>query len=158
MTVVQLKQRAACVNCGELGHNCDCGAPLRKAKKAIAENPGRSDEAIAEAIGVKLATVIKARKGKKRGRKKKPRPPKQLSACDTDWETYQEEGEPDQVMRARAVDWQLKEALRLVRDFALLRPGTKASEIRNKHIQDAVSISRAWKKLADALTLKQGGL
>jgi hypothetical protein len=45
----------------------------------------------------------------------------------------------------------------LAEEFALLRPGTKASDIKNKHVQAVVTISRKWKKLAATLQDKQGG-
>jgi hypothetical protein len=67
--IVQRVTRAlACSACGAAGEaNCDCGAPYMpasvRAAKAIAENPGKSNRAIAAGIGADEKTVRKARSG-----------------------------------------------------------------------------------------------
>jgi hypothetical protein len=57
------------------------------------------------------------------------------------------EGESDAEGRARAVEWQLHEAERLAKDFALLRPGTQRSEIKAKTIRKVGAVIMAWRKL-----------
>jgi hypothetical protein len=65
--IVQRVTRAMhCSKCGvEAAAACDCGAPYlpatARAAKAIAENPGKSDRAIAAEIGVSDRTVNRAR-------------------------------------------------------------------------------------------------
>jgi hypothetical protein len=59
--------RLACTSCGaEANASCNCGKPyvpaMARAAKAIAENPQKSDRAIAKEIGVSNVTVSKARK------------------------------------------------------------------------------------------------
>jgi len=59
--------------------------------------------------------------------------PKGSPACDIDWEHDKDfDAEPDDLQRSRAADWQLHEALRLAREFALLRPGTEPTEISKR--------------------------
>ena len=62
--------------------------------------------------------------------------PKGSPACDMDWEKDPDfDGEPEHLMRARAMDWQLSELLRIAgSDCALLRPGTLSGEIKDKHL------------------------
>jgi hypothetical protein len=60
-------QRMVCTACGaEADASCNCGKPYVPAKeraaKAVAENPQKSDRAIAAEIGVSHPTVAKARK------------------------------------------------------------------------------------------------
>ncbi len=108
--------------------------------------------------GLSYIPEVKAppRPRKKDRLRKRKRAGKQ-SACDIDWENHKEKDEePDHVMRARAADWQLHEAMRIAEEFALLRPGTRATEIKLKHIAGVVRVSRLWAKLAKALTAKQG--
>lgn len=72
----------------------------------------------------------------------------QLSACAIDWENHREkDDEPDSVMRARAVDWQLHEALRLAKEFALLRPGTVKTEWKSKYLVRINKVFNAWADL-----------
>jgi hypothetical protein len=65
--IVQRVNRAlSCSACGAAGYAaCDCGAPYlpaaTRAAKAIAENPNKSDRAIAAEIGVSDRTVNRAR-------------------------------------------------------------------------------------------------
>jgi hypothetical protein len=77
--------------------------------------------------------------------------PKGSPACDIDWEHDKDfDAEPDDLQRRRAADWQLFEALRLAREFALLRPGTEPVEIskRRRRIMPRVrEVIREWKQL-----------
>jgi hypothetical protein len=46
------------------------------------------------------------------------------------------DGEPEHLLRARAMEWQLSELRRLGgRDCALLRRGTLAGEIKDEHLR-----------------------
>jgi hypothetical protein len=133
----------------------------------------RADELIRIAEG--RTTVDKVREGKRQsvkksraskstlrsvGKKTKARGSQKRapSACEIDWEHYKDdEEEADSVTNLRAADWQLHEGARLAEEFALLRPGTKASDIKNKHVEAVMTISRKWKRLAATLLDKQGG-
>jgi len=64
--VQQVNRAMECSSCGAAGiAACDCGAPYMpasaRAAKAIADNPGKSNVAIAELIGVSDETVRRAR-------------------------------------------------------------------------------------------------
>jgi hypothetical protein len=70
------------------------------------------------------------------------------SACDIDWEHYQEDGEADAQARARAVEWQLHEVIRILGDeFALRRRGAKSSEWKAKVVKQLATIKRLATKL-----------
>jgi len=62
--------------------------------------------------------------------------PKRSAACDMDWEHDADfDAEPEHLIRARAMEWQLSELLRIGgADCALLRPGTLSGEIKDKHL------------------------
>jgi DNA-binding CsgD family transcriptional regulator len=63
----QIKTSLVCSDCGAPGQgSCNCGAPYitpgERAEAAVKANPGKSDRAIADEIGVSAPTVGKARK------------------------------------------------------------------------------------------------
>ena len=55
--------------------------------------------------------------------------------------------EPDSVTRATASDWQLKQAMRLAEELALLRPGTAPHEISRQTLRRVRRVQRAWAAL-----------
>jgi hypothetical protein len=70
------------------------------------------------------------------------------SACAINWENHREEpGEPDRVVRKRALEWQLHEATRLAEEFALRRPGTHFTEVTDAVLRKIAKVIVAWKKL-----------
>jgi hypothetical protein len=68
-----------------------------------------------------------------------------------------QEGEPDSVYRFNAAAWQLSEAERLAKEFALLQPGTEPYEISNKTLRGVRAIARAWAKLWKELRARRLG-
>jgi hypothetical protein len=77
------------------------------------------------------------------------------SACDINWENHQEDdSESDAVIRARAVQWQLFEAVRLAEEFALRRPGTQPSEIKPVLDRKICKVITAWEKLRKEMRSK----
>ena len=64
--------------------------------------------------------------------------------CEWDKETP---FEPDSVTRATASDWQLKQAMRLAEELALLRPGTAPHEISRQTLRRVRRVQRAWAAL-----------
>jgi hypothetical protein len=67
---------------------------------------------------------------------------------------YVFEGEPDSAFRARATDWQLMEAQRLAKEFALLKPGTQPKEIsarRRRVLPRVRAVIRVWRELLEKL-------
>lgn len=62
--------------------------------------------------------------------------PKGSPACGIDWEQDADfDGEPEHMLRARAMEWQLAELFRIGgKECALLRRGTLAGEIKDKHL------------------------
>lgn len=80
--------------------------------------------------------------------------PKDSPACNIDWEHDTFEGEPELKQRAGAADWQLDEAERLAKEFALLRPGTEPHEItarRRRVLPRVRAVIRAWRQLLEKL-------
>ncbi len=69
-TITKLRlsvSRLECSTCGAPGEgSCNCGTPYlpagARAAEAVKANPGKSDRAIAEEVGVSLGTVQRARK------------------------------------------------------------------------------------------------
>jgi hypothetical protein len=164
-----------CSKCGaETEAACMCAVPYipasKAAVKAITENPGLSNRAIAAKSGIPLETIRRARNvtdpngsvEKRTGRdgktrrmpkvKKGRRTPVDVTpgkierlGCDFDFENDKDySGEPDSVFRARAADWQLDEALRLAEEFAWLRPGTEAHEIKASDLKRVQKVIKAW--------------
>jgi hypothetical protein len=68
------------------------------------------------------------------------------SACAINWENHREdESETDAIVRARAVEWQLHEAIRLAEQFALRRRGTQRCEIKPKWLRKIGMVIMSWK-------------
>jgi hypothetical protein len=71
MTVIQIQRphkrlALSCTKCGAAAEaTCDCGSPYvparERAAKAVAENPQKSNRAIADEVGVSYETVRRAR-------------------------------------------------------------------------------------------------
>lgn len=137
----------------------EAGLSRERADELIRITEGRTT--VTEVRGRAKQSMKKSRSVKRVTGKKKVVPfskQRMPSACEIDWEHYKDdEEESDSVTNLRAADWQLHEAERLAEEFALLRPGTRAKDIKNKHVEMAVTISRKWKKLAARLLDKQGG-
>jgi len=119
----------------------------------------RADDYIRVFLGKTTALKLKE-KAASRGRKHRAKaplrngePPVETkgdsgSACDINWENHREDDtETDAQVRARAVEWQLHEAIRLAEEFALLRPGTRASEIKITTIRRVGTVITAWRNL-----------
>jgi hypothetical protein len=80
------------------------------------------------------------------------------SACDIDWENHREDdSESDAQVRARAVEWQLHEAVRLAEEFALRRPGTQAREIKRATVRKIAKVITAWRLLHKEMQRRVGG-
>ena len=93
-----------------------------------------------------------------RCRKRWAREPVNLAPVDCwDQEHDQDEGEPDSVFRRNAMNYQLDEAERLAKEFALLRPGTEPHEISKKTLRGVRKVARAWAALLKELRARQRG-
>jgi len=76
------------------------------------------------------------------------------SANDCAYDKEHEKAFPsdtDQEQRRNARAWQFAEAMRLAKENALLRPGTGRQEIKRTHINEALKVANAWKRLAAEL-------
>jgi hypothetical protein len=70
------------------------------------------------------------------------------SACAINWENHREDAsESDAVVRKRALQWQLHEAVRLADEFALRRPGTHPTEVTDAVLRKIAKVIAAWKRL-----------
>jgi hypothetical protein len=72
--------------------------------------------------------------------------------CDYDPETsraFDQETEKD--ARRGAASWQAAEAIRLAKEYALLRPGTRREEIKKERIKEAMAVIAAWMSLVRQL-------
>jgi hypothetical protein len=85
--------------------------------------------------------------------------PKSSPACDIDWEAEAVKPDAGAFQRRVAADWQLREAERLAKDFALLEPGTAAAEItarRHRVLPRVRAVIRAWRQLLAKLREQTG--
>lgn len=161
----------ACTGCGAFAQAaCNCGVEYvptgLRAAAAVAANPGKSDRAIADEIGVSNQTVKRARAkstvtnvtvdGKRTGKDGKTRrnPAREGrqeetcdgNACDYDWSNPKPADFGDDTTRmyhSQAIHYRT-EAGHLASAYPLLAPGVDPEIITKFEIDEAQKVADAW--------------
>lgn len=83
-------------------------------------------------------------------------PPEGQGECDYDPELDQAyDNEKPSETRRNAATHQVVEALRLAREYALLRPGTRREEIKGDRLKEIKSVEMAWARLHAEMTRRR---